>query len=109
MANTAPQVRELNTAEVANVAVDCSGFLDSGETITGAVTVTEVTTSELTITGAQTNGSSIEVDGSTVTAGLGVQFTVNTTGSAAGTYKILITVVTSATQTRKGFVTLVVE
>lgn len=109
MANTAPQVRELNTAEIANVAVDCSGFLDSGETITGAVTVAEVSTSQLTITGAQTNGSSIVIDGVTVGAGLGVQFTVNTTGSAAGTYRILVTVVTSASQTRKGFVTLVVE
>jgi len=109
MPTQAPQIGQLLIGEVANVAIDCSGFLDSGETITGTVTVEEQSTSDLTISSEQVNGSTITINGASVSAGYAVQCRVDTTGASAREYSLMVSVVTSAGQTRKGLVALVVS
>lgn len=106
MPNTAPQIGEILIGEVANIAIDCSGFLDTGETITGAVTVEEQTTSELTITSEQANSAELTINGAAVAVGLAVQCRVDAASAAAGDYTLIVTAVTSASQTRKGKVQL---
>ena len=102
MTTTAPQQRELIAGEAANVAIDFRGKLDTGETITGSVSVSEVTTDQLAITSAQANGTSVSINGEAVGAGLAVQCRVDTAGATPGTYTLEASAATSAGQLRIG-------
>jgi len=78
--------------------VDLRGKLDTGETLTGAPTVAEVTTTHLTLSNKIVNVAVVSINGQTVGIGLAVQFKV--AGGTAGTvYTINIRCGTSAGQT----------
>ena len=89
----APEVRRMTTTEGGqngkNVFVDCKGELNSGELMTGSLTIPAV--SGLTISNEAVSNASFlinegEPDERTVPAGEGVQFNVKST--TAGTYTI---------------------
>lgn len=104
-----------------NVAVDFgpadttkAGLLDSGESLSGNVTVTDAdSTGNLTIAGCVTNSGNISVNGRTCTAGQAVQFSVAAGADTEGSYTLTINVGTNATtpaaQVFNEDVTLVVE
>lgn len=99
--STAPQRHTKSVSEVANVAIDLRGLLDSGELFQGTPTITEVTTTDLTLSNKAINGSSLVINGQTCVAGQAVTFRVS--GGVAGSeYAINITATTNATpaQTR---------
>ena len=102
----APQIHRILAGEVVIISADCQGYLDEGETITGAVTVTEETTSQFSISGAQANTTALTINGQAVPIREAVLATVDATGAAVGSYTLLITFVTSSSQTRKGRVCL---
>jgi len=97
MTSTAPQIQEMSASEVRHVAVDFSGKLDTGETLTGTPTVVEVTTTELTITNKAVSTGVLSINGVSVPIGEAIQFTVD--AASSGFYEILITCGTSESQT----------
>lgn len=107
MATRAPQIHEMSVNETVNVALDALGKLDAGETFTGALTVTEVTTSDLTITNKAVNTAALSVNGVDVPIGGAIQFTVD--ASKVGKYIVRFVCGTSAGQTRDGEVVIVVR
>jgi hypothetical protein len=107
MADVAVQVRDIATGEVRNVAVDFSGKLDSGETLSGTPTTSEIDTNDLSFSGQQVSTGALTIVGETVATGLAVQFTVDASTALAGKiYRVMVTCATSASQTVKGIVTL---
>lgn len=91
------------------LSVDCSGFLDAGETVTGTPTVVEVGSAQLTITNVQINGSAITIQGVSVPASHAVTFTADATSSAKGIYTLRINIPTTAGVTPGGLVKLQVK
>lgn len=87
----------LGIGETRNGAVSFKEVLDAGELLQGAVSVTELVTSDLTISAEQVNVSTLEVDGD-VLPSQAVQFTVSG-GVASRLYKLLITAGTDGGQT----------
>jgi hypothetical protein len=82
--------------EVRNVAVDFTELLDSGESLTGTPTVTEITTTDLTFANVAVNTAILTIYGVSVAVGKAVQFKVS--GQLAGvTYKIKLSATTDAT------------
>lgn len=75
--STAPQVRTVDQAEVRNVAVDLRGKLDEGELLVGTPTVTEVTSTDLTISNNTINSDAETIMGLVVPAGQAVLFRVS--------------------------------
>ena len=106
MVDKAPQVRTMSTAETVNVAIDASGKLDSGETYTGTPTITEVSTSNLTLSNKAVNTGALTINGNSTAIGQAIQFTVS--ASTTGTYLVNWVCGTSASQTRDGRLTIVV-
>lgn len=96
MALTCIQRPMVGTGSTRLARVDFTEALDSGVSLTGTPTVTEVTTSALTLGNKiVTTESYVDDDGITVAAGKAIQFTV--TGGAAGTaYTVLCTVSTDS-------------
>lgn len=80
MPEFAPQIHPISRREIRIVSVDCQGNLDSGETITGAPTVTEIGTSHLSITDVQVSTTALVINGATVPAGQAILFRVDATG-----------------------------
>lgn len=85
------------------------GFVDqlrSGELLTGTPTVTELSTSDLTISNEGLNGSEIEVDGETHSASQAVQFKITGQLAATGSYRLRVDVDTDASPAQKlsGFI-----
>jgi hypothetical protein len=75
MSCTAAQAYEISPDELRNISVDMSGLLDEGELLTGTP---EVQASEfLTIVDAQINSVAVTINGTSVAAGLAVQFRVS--------------------------------
>jgi len=106
---TAPQVRSVYPGEVRNVAIDFTFQLDAGETLSGTPTVSALSGYGVTFSGQQINASAITINGTVVAIGNAVQFTADATSAASGaTIRLLITCGTSASQTLKGIVTMVV-
>lgn len=96
---TAPQLPCKTAGETRNVAVSFQGKLDAGESLTGTPTVTEVTTSDLTITSPAVSTVALTINKKSVPAGEAVQF--NVAGGTAGTeYTIKVSVGTDATPTQ---------
>lgn len=94
--NTAPQIQCKTASESRNVAVSFQGKLDSGELLTGTPTVTEVTTSDLTLSSKAVSTTALTIDG--VSNAVGEAVTFNVSGGTAGeTYTIFISAGTNST------------
>jgi hypothetical protein len=88
----------ISVGDVEKGAVSFADKLDSGETLTGTPTVTEVTTTDLTLAGKAVSTTSLTILGETVAAGEAVQFTVS--GQQAATiYTISVSATTTASRT----------
>ena len=100
MAITLTGIVEISVGDTDNGGVDFTGELDSAETIAAVNSVTEVTSSDLTITGAAVNASAVTIKGESVAIGKAVLFTVSGQLAAggedsAGTYRLRINFTTS--------------
>ena len=107
--NTAPQRPVLVAGETTNARYSLKGKLDSGELATGTPTITEETTSDLTITNKAINSSTLTInDDTAVLAGQAAIWT--TTGQLLATreYTLKITFTTDASQTRTIFARYIV-
>ena len=67
----ANQIRHKHASETRTISVDYTDKLDVGESLTGTPTIAEVTTTDLTISGAQLNSGSLTINNETV-AGCGL-------------------------------------
>lgn len=110
-ANTAPQQPTLAVGETRLFSVSFAGKLSTSETLTGTPTVTEQTTSDLTIANKAVSTTALTIDGETVAIGEAVQFTVAGQLAANSPYTVAITCGTTSTpaQTLKGYVTFLVD
>lgn len=93
MSHKAPEVHSKSAAEARLISVDCSGKLDSGELMTGAVTVPAV--SGITIASEAVSTSTLPINGVSVIAGKAIQMLVSG-GTAGTTYTIAATVATDS-------------
>lgn len=99
MTKILPGLRTVSSDAVEVVAIDESFELDSGETLTGTPTVTEIDTNDLTITNNALNASSMTINGNTAAANCAVLFRIS--GQKAGKlYNIKYTVNTTSTPAR---------
>lgn len=92
----AKQIQCKGVSAARNIAVDFIDQLDAGEVLTGTPTVTEVTTSDLTLSNKIINTAELTINDRTVAIGKAVQCKV-TGGTAYRTYKIKISVGTNST------------
>ena len=95
--STAPQRPSASVGSVRNIAVSFSGKLDSGELLTGTPTITEDTTTDLTISSKAVNTVAREINGVTVPIGEAVQCNVLGFVAANFPYTLNISVGTDAT------------
>lgn len=94
-----PEVRDISAGATEVVSVDCIDFLDSGELLTGTPTITEDTTTDLTLSNKVVSTTALTINDRTVAIGKAVQFKV--TGQVAGvTYLVFVTCSTDATIAR---------
>lgn len=100
MPDTAPQIRTISLGEARINSVDFTGKLDSGETLTGTPTITEVTTDSLALTSKSVSTAALVINGVEVPIGMAVQF--KATPTVTGSYKVDILCGTSAGQTVEG-------
>lgn len=99
MVQTLHEIQEISAGDTEVVSIDYGNHLDSGELLTGTPTVTEVTTSDLTLANKAVSTAALTINNQAVAVGEAVQFSV--TGQVAGTeYTIQITVSTDATVAR---------
>jgi len=91
----ANEIRHKHASETRTISIDYSDKLDSGEALTGTPTVSEVSSSDLTLSGAQLNSGELTINGETVAANKAVQCQV-AGGSSGSTYSILVSVGTDA-------------
>jgi hypothetical protein len=105
----APQIHEQSVGEIRAYAVDFQGKLDTGELLTGTPTVTEVGTSDLTISARVINTSELTINGATVAIGEALQFNVVATGATVGkVYTILCQATTDNSQTLNGHIKVLI-
>ncbi len=107
--NKAPQLPTAAVGATRLHSVDCTGHLDSGELMTGTPTITEVDTSDLTITNKVVSTAALVIDTKTVAAGKAVQFKVSGMLVANSPYSIKIIAATDAGQTLPMFTDFLVE
>lgn len=74
MSHTANQRYDVPVGSVRNVAVSFAGLLDSGELLTGTPTITEVSTSDLTITNKVISTAILTINDISVPIAEAVQF-----------------------------------
>lgn len=105
----APQIPAKRAGEVRLASVSFVGLLDAGELLSGAPTVAEVGTTDLTLDQVAVNASAVEVVDSEVGVGQAVRFRV-AGGIAGRRYTLRLSCATNATppQTLQGDVQLVV-
>jgi len=108
--SAAPQIHTKKSAEVRNVAVDFSGALDDGETLTGEPTISVSPSGEVTTDNAAVSTTPRVILGASVPTGSAVLFRASA-GTAGKKYTITVTVGTTAipSQTLIGVVTLIVN
>ena len=106
MAVRAPQFPIQSITETRFHAVSFVGKLDSGETLTGTPTVTEIDTAHLTITSKAVNSAALTINGQSVAIGQAVQCKVVSNGSmvADEEYSILVRCSTTAGQVLNGVI-----
>jgi hypothetical protein len=102
MTSKAPQIHEMSTKEVRHVAVDMSGKLDTGETLTGTPIVTS--SDNQTITNKAVSTAELTINGATVAIGEAIQFTLDAT--ATGLDTVYMKCGTSSGQTVDGEITV---
>jgi len=90
VSHIAPQIQEKTVSEERTIAIDFRGKLDSGELLTGTPIITEVTTSDLTLTSKAVNTAELTINDLTVAIGEAVQCLV--TGGLAATRNYVIQV-----------------
>ena len=109
MAKTLPhyavEIRDKTVSEVLNAQFSFDLELRSTELLTGTPTITEVTSSDLTITNKLVSASELSISGRTVAIGRAITFTVSG-GVAKTSYVINCIVDTDAGQTLVGNVRL---
>ena len=99
-ATTAPERPSVPEGAARNVKTSFKGQLDSGELLSGTPTITEVTTSDLTISNEALNSSTITIgDDTSVLANQAVTYTVTGQQVANSPYTLKIVVGTDASQT----------
>lgn len=101
----ARETHQIYTGAVRNVAVDFTGLLDDGETLSGTPTVTD-DSGEFVLSNKQVSTTALVIRGNTVAIGKAVQFTVDRNGAADGEYELDIVASTSAGQTLPASVTI---
>ena len=108
---TAPERPVATVGETNLFSVSLAGVLDSGELATGTPTVTEVTSSDLTISNVAVNTAALTINDISVVSGKAVQFKVIDHVVANSPYKLKITFSTDSTpaQTKIRYVTFTVE
>ena len=77
MTDLADQVYTATTTETLNMSVSFADKLSTGELLTGTPTVTEETTSDLTITNKAVSTAILTIDGKSVAAGAAVQYSAS--------------------------------
>ncbi len=92
----ATQIRQKGSNETRNVAVSYADKLESGELLTGTPTITEVTSSDLTLSNKIVSTGSLTINGVSVSAGQAITFTV-AGGTSSTVYTIRIQCGTDAT------------
>jgi len=93
--SSANEIRHKHASETRTISVDYTDKLDSGESLSGTPTITEVTSSDLTISGAQLNSGALTINGVSVAANKAAQCQV-AGGTSGTTYQVLIQVGTDA-------------
>ena len=89
---------DYSTGATELVSVDFTPYLDSDELIDAVVSVSEVTTSAITIANQVVNTETFEYCGNTAKVGGAVQFTVNC--STEGMYRVRVTANTDSSPVR---------
>jgi hypothetical protein len=103
----APQIRTKHPDETRSAAVSFDDVLDSGELLTGTPTVT-IDPSGPTLSNKRVNTGTIVVDGRSVVAGRGVQFSV-AGGTDGERYEITVTCGTDASPSQTVIATLTLD
>ena len=108
---TAPERPVATVGETNLFSVSLAGVLDSGELATGTPTVTEVTTSILTVSNVAVNTAALTINDISVAIGKAVQFKVINQTVASSPFTLKITFATDSTpaQTKIRYVTFTVE
>ena len=107
MLETAEQIYSISSEQTRIVSVDCRGFLDTGETLSGTPTITEIRTTDLVLSDKAVSTTALDILGASVATGKAVQFKVDAAGVVDGRlYKVKILCATSGTQTVGGIVLL---
>ncbi len=91
----APQRWSKKVSEIRTISVNLQGLLDSGELLTGTPIITEVTTSDLTLTNKVISTTALTINGVSVAIAEAVQFTA-AVGVAGTEYEITISIGTNA-------------
>jgi hypothetical protein len=95
LATQADQHYEIKIGSVRNVAVDCRGWLDTDEALTGTPTVT-IGAGGGTLANKIVSAEALTIDDQLVPAGKAVQFNIDTDGATAGEYTITVSCATDA-------------
>ena len=91
----ADQLPSFAVGDTQNGAVSFANQLDTSEVLTGTPTITEVTTTDLTLSNKAVNIAALTINGVEVAIGEAVQFKV--TSMTAASYTLKITAVTDST------------
>ena len=104
--NTASERPVAVAGETLLCSVSLAGILDSGELLASVTSVTEQTSTDLTISNTSVNSAALTINNQTVIIGNAIQFKMIGQLLATGSYTLKIIVVTDSTpaQTRIGFV-----
>ena len=81
------------------LSIDCTLYLDSGETVSSA-TIAEVTTADLALGACVVNVATKVIRGKTVAIGAAISATVSGQLEANSPYNVLVTLTTSASRKR---------
>lgn len=101
---TLAQVPEISVGDTEAGAIDYTDLLDSGEA-GASVTITELTSTDLTLTNKAVSSGSLTILGNTVSTGKAVQWVVSgqsATGgpNSDGLYTLVVTLTTNASPAR---------
>ena len=78
-----PVIRQISSGAVEIVSINHTDELDAGDTLTGTPTITEVETTDLTLSSKQVNSGALVIENRDVAIGKAVQFKIQ--GQKAGT------------------------
>ena len=92
----ATQIRQKGSSEIRNVAVSYADKLETSELLTGTPTITEVSSSDLTLSNKIVSTGALTINGVSASAGQAITFTV-AAGTSSTVYTIRIQCGTDAT------------